>query len=171
MHTDDVEHAHSLIVLDFTFPTQPIVLESHRSRHFILRISSHPSVCMPLSPPFVRTPQKKLYEHVNRIDWENVGTSCPFDTSSVGTRLCFARDNRKTYWRIWCKTIFSPFSVLHIEEQGTTRLNVQLGECDTCDKVMYKNASDFSSVSSIGSNTTVHQVLDRTCYTFYTVSF
>ena len=59
---------------------------------------------------------------------------------------------------------------LFIGEQGTPPLHVQLGQCTACGKAMFKDASDFSSIDGLASCTTIHQVLHRSCYIFYTVS-
>ena len=73
-----------------------------------------------------------------------------------------------TLWSCSTKEYFS--NVCISESRVTTRLNVQLGECAACGNDMYKDSSYISSIGGVGSCTTSHLVLHRSCRIFYTVS-
>ena len=111
--------------------------------------------------PFSRTPQQDPLE--------NTTESRAFDEPYVNGQMNFERDNPKTLWRHWCKTIFSICSALCLGEQGTTPLNLQLGECAACGSPMYPGVSTFSHIEGISNCTKKHQVLHRPCCIVYTV--
>jgi hypothetical protein len=93
------------------------------------------------------------------INWENTADSNVFVPGNPDNgRPCYARRNRKTSWKHWCKVIFSLCSALCLGEEGTTPLTLQLGECAACGKAMFSSTAAFENIETLKENTTHHQV-------------